>query len=418
MTDSALRHIVIVGHGIAGLSAGDALRREGFTGHLTVVGEEPHAPYSRPALSKSVLAGPTGAPGSSDGTADAGPDRRVGEVQPQFLAASSNGAEVLTGRSAVRLDPAARTVLLDDGRRLGYDGLVIATGASARRFTQSPDEYTLRGLDDARTLHRRLVDRPHVTVVGGGPLGMEVASSARSYGCEVTLVHRGRPMTRQVGDYLAELCTAAARDHGVRLLDAAVTGITGGPLASAPEQPAAGLSAHRQPLTLHLSTGDTVAPEMLVTAIGDSPRIGWLAGSGLLSEGRLVTDRRGLITPGIVAAGDVSWRRTGVGPVRRALWTDAIEEAQAAAAALLHGPAADPPRFTPYFWTEQFGLNLRISGTIPSGTAPEVVDGDPQDRKALLRWSGASDGDAAASLNYRIPIPRLRRLASTSPSAV
>lgn len=385
------RRIIIVGHGVAGLTAGEALRTQGFDGDLTVIGQEPHAPYSRPALSKGLLV----PPGDGSGSADA-------ELQPQYLASAAEGTEVLSGRSAVSLDPAARTVLLDDGRALAFDGLVIATGAGARRFTNSPDEFTLRGLDDARALRRRLADRPHVTVIGGGPLGMEVASSARAAGCEVTLVHRGLPMRRQMGELLATVCAEAALEHGVHLVDAGVTEVS---------------TSAGPGLTLHLDSGQSMPAEVVVSAIGDFPHTDWLTDSGLLSGGRLVTNEQGMVAPGIVAAGDVSWRQHGTGDFRRALWTDAIEEAKTAAAALLHGPAITSPEPTPYFWTEQFGLNVRITGTIPPGSTPLVHEGALAERRAVLHWPAAGDGTAggaAASLNVRIPIPRLRRLAASA----
>ncbi|MDI3329439.1 MAG: FAD-dependent oxidoreductase [Micrococcus sp.] len=380
------RRIVIVGHGIAGLTAGDTLRAEGFDGELVVVGQEWHAPYSRPALSKAMLSDPTAT----------GP-----EPEAQALAAPSDGARVLAGRSAVRLDPTARTVHLDDGTALDYDELVIASGARPRRFTDSPDELTLRTLDDARALRRRLVGRPEVTVIGGGPLGMEVASAARESGCDVTLLQRGVPMQRHVGAFLGGMCTAAARERGVRVVDATVTAVR--------PSPAGGLR-------LELSDGTVLAAGTVVTAIGDEANVEWLAGSGLLSDGRLLTDERGVVAPGIVAAGDVAWRRTGAGLRRRSLWTDAIEQARAAALALLHGPDAAPADYAPYFWTEQFGLNVRICGEVPAGVTPTVVDGDLAEPRALLQWEGPAQGGAAAAVNFRISVPRLRRLAR--PAAV
>lgn len=371
------RRIVVAGHGVAGLTAGDALRRAGFDGELTVVGEEPHAPYSRPALSKAALA-----VAGADGT-----------MAVQQLAAPAHGAVELAGRRAVGLRPGE--VLLDDGSALPYDGLIIATGSRARRFTDSPDEYTLRTVDDARALRARLLHRPHVTVLGGGPLGMEVASGARALGCPVTLVHPGTPMTPHLGPFLAALCTAAARDHGVHLVDATarrLTPLEGGGLA------------------VELDDDRTVAAEVVVSAVGDVPNDGWLAGSGLLTDGRVVVDSRNRLAPGVVAVGDVAWLPTPTGVARQPLWTSAIEQGKVAADALLRGDAADPLSFQPYFWTEQFGLTVRVSGTFPPPGVPDVVDGDLEERRALLHWPGPAG--TAAAVNFRIPVPRLRRLAA------
>lgn len=396
-----LRRVVVVGHGIAGLTAGQVLRREGFDGELVVVGQESHAPYSRPALSKS-LAAADHAPGPA----------APAELEPPYLAGTLEDAEVLSGVSAAGLCPERSAVMLDDGRDLAYDGLVITSGASPHRFSDSPDELTLRSLDDARTLYRRLAAQPSVVVLGGGPLGMEVASSARALGCQVTLVHRGLPMHRQVGAALARICTSAALDHGLVHRDAAATAVRA-PAEDAPRTGSRTGVAGRG-LTVELSDGGSLTADLVVTAVGDVPNTVWLQDSGLLTDGRLITCPRGTVAPGVVAAGDVSWRSRAGGPFRRALWTDAIEEATAAAAALLHGEAAAAPDFTPYFWTEQFGLSLRLAGFPHPEAEPVIVDGDPAAGRALFRWEPAGDTgpSAAAALNYRIPIPRLRRLAA------
>jgi NAD(P)H-nitrite reductase large subunit len=170
-------------------------------------------------------------------------------------------------------------------------------------------------------------------------------------------------------------------------------------------------------LGIELSTGASLTAEVIVSAIGDEPNDDWLAGSGVLTDGRLLIDDWGVVAPGIVAAGDVAWRRSGVGIHRRALWTDAIEQAKVAASALLHGRSAPPASYAPYFWTEQFGLNLRICGEVPAGVTPVVVDGDLAESRALLQWEDPTGGGAAASVNFRIPIPKLRRLARPVPVA-
>jgi 3-phenylpropionate/trans-cinnamate dioxygenase ferredoxin reductase component len=395
MADTTVRRIVVVGHGIAGLTAGDTLRREGFDGDLVVVGAEPHRPYSRPALSKAMMSAP-----AEDG-AWAG---------AQYLASPSDGAEVLTGRAAVGLDVPGRRVLLDDGTALAYDGLVIATGARPRRLGAHPQELTLRSLADAEALRRQLAEgQPDVTVVGGGPLGLEVASGARAAGCAVTLIHRGLPLAGQLGPELAGVCAAAAEEHGVRRLDDRVAALD-----------AAGDRPGSEGLVLTLASGRRHTASLVVSAIGDVPEVGWLADSGLLADGRLTVDEWGFCSPDhpeIVAAGDAVWRRTAAGTTRRALWTDAIEQAKGAARALLQGRSAPPAEYLPYFWTEQFGLTLRVSGEVPADVAPVVVDGDLAGRRALLRWDGPDGVGASAALNYRIPIPKLRRLALSETAA-
>lgn len=374
-----LDHIVIVGNGVAGLTAGDALHRLGFDGEITVIGRERHATYSRPALSKAALA-----PGE--------------EMEVNFLPEPAHGGARLLGRSATGLDPAEQTVTLDDGTEVSYDGLVIATGAHARRFTDSPREFTLRSLDDAVLLRKQLESQPSVTVVGGGPLGMEVASGAIGMGCNVTLVHPGTPMEPHLGPLLAGILTEAALGHGLRLVDDFVAQIH--------ETPAG--------MSVELTSGGEITSDVVVSAAGDEPDDAWLRGSGLLVDGRLVTDERCRVRDNIVAAGDVAWLAGADGPGRSPVWTSAIEQAKTAATALLTGDEAAPLGFQSYFWTDQWATSLKVSGPVPRGDEePVVVKGDLDDRSAVLHWPGQG---SAAALNIRMPIPRLHKLARSAPA--
>lgn len=376
-----LNHIVIAGNGVAGLTAGDTLRRLGFEGEITIIGEEHHTTYSRPALSKAALA----------------PSE---EMAVNFLPEPTHGGTQLLGRSAAGLDSEKQTVILDDGTELPYDGLIIATGTHARRFTGSPREFTLRSLDDAALLRKQLESRPKVTVIGGGPLGMEVASGAIGLGCEVTLVHPGTPMQPHIGPLLADILTETALEHGLTLVDDFV--------AQVRETP--------EGMNVQLTSGAELTSEVVVAAAGDIPNDGWLRESGLLIDGRLVTDDRCRVRDNIVAAGDVAWLAGPGGPRRSPIWTSAIEQAKTAAAALLTGDKAAPLDFQSYFWTDQWGMNLKISGPVPHGEEePVVVKGDLADRSAVLHWPAQG---AAAALNIRMPIPRLHKLAQSVPATL
>jgi 3-phenylpropionate/trans-cinnamate dioxygenase ferredoxin reductase component len=392
---SGVRRIVVLGNGIAGLTAAESLRDNGFDGELTIVGEEPHAPYSRPALSKAALL-------DDDPSA-------------LRLPGSTHGATELLGVTACSLDPDHRVVALSDGRTLLFDGLVIATGSRARHLSdpadaEAPEELTLRGLDDMVRLRSRLSHRPTVVVVGGGPLGMEIASGAIDAGCSVTLVELGRPLQRHLGTYLSDLVVDAAVLRG---LDARTSGCL------QVRRSGAGVEAV-------LGDGSVVTADLLVSAVGDLPNLEWLAGSGLLTDGQLLVDSRGRVVvdgqsrADIVAAGDVATFPTASGPRRVPLWTSAIDQAKVAAPALLRGDAAPELAFTPYFWTDQFGLNLRASGPCPPDGEPQIVDGDPAAGSALLRWDAPDHGPdgsgTAVAVSYRMPIPRLRRLAQQAPA--
>ncbi|MDO5696814.1 MAG: FAD-dependent oxidoreductase [Dermatophilus congolensis] len=427
-----MKRIVVLGNGIAALTAAEAVRDRGFDGDLTIVGEESHAPYSRPALSKAALL----------------------DDDPAHLRLpdSTHGATELLGTRAESLDLDRRTVRISTGDELPFDGLVIATGSRPRRIlpvasgsllapadpsapaasdtrgaTESPNlgrsnersveqpatlspEVFLRNLDDMIALRTRLHDHPSVVVVGGGPLGMEIASGARAAGCEVTLVARGAPMRRHLGAYLSDIAVAAARELGVTVLTDGCATV---------RQNLDGLAD----VVLH--DGSVVSAEVLVSAVGDVPNLEWLDGSGVLTDGQVVVDSRGRVLvggvarPDIVAAGDVATFPTSSGVRRVPLWTSAIDQAKVAGPALLLGDEAPALDFKPYFWTEQFGLNIRACGPEPLDDAPEVVDGDPADpsHSALLRWpEQPGRSGTSIALNYRIPIPRLRRLAQPAPA--
>lgn len=378
-----MRRIVVVGNGIAGVTAADALRAHGFDGELTLVGDEHHPAYSRPALSKALL--------RSD------PDDTAHLLPPP-----GHGAVEVTGVRAVGLDRATHEVHLDDGRSLPYDGLVVATGCRPRRLSEPgaaagapPRQLVLRTLEDALALREAVADKPAVVVVGGGPLGMEIASGCCDLGCDVTLVSPMAPLLHQLGPHLSSMFVAAAERHGVRIVAGRAVAV---------EAPPDGAR-------VMLDDGSALPAGLVVTAVGDVPNDEWLASSGLLTGGRLVVDERGRLAPDVVACGDVAVVRTPAGPQRVPLWSSAIEQSRAAAAALLGAPPVEVADARPYFWTEQFGLSLKAVGHLPFAGVPELVDGEPDEDRVLLQWSAdQAEHRAAASVNYRIPIPRLRRL--------
>lgn len=384
-----MRRIVVVGNGIAGLTACDSLRSAGFDGELTVVGAEHHHPYSRPALSKALLHGDEG-------------------LQAHELPEPTHEAAELLGVSVSGLDLDAKVVRLDGGGSLPYDGLVIASGSRAKRLTAGlrPDgsarELTLRTIEDAITLKQRVASRPSVIVVGGGPLGMEIASGCLQVGCEVTLVSDVQPLSRQLGDHLSGVFTAAAARRGLR--------VVGGGNARL-------ISSYAGP-RVALADGTELEADLIVTAIGDEPNIDWLAGSGLLVDGALRVDTRGRLRPDIVAAGDVASFPTRRGIQRVPLWTSAIDQAKVAAVGLLQGDAAPELNFQPYFWTEGFGLSLKSVGFTPVVGSPDYCEPGKDPESVLLRWENRDGSGTAAAFNYRIPIPKLRRLADAGPSAL
>jgi 3-phenylpropionate/trans-cinnamate dioxygenase ferredoxin reductase component len=372
------RDIVVVGSGIAGLTACDTLRAEGFDGRITVIGDETVAPYSRPALSKAML-------------------RDDDDLTSHLLPDSNHGAIERRGIAAVGLDIESQRVRLADGDEVPYDALIISTGTRARRLAPGSDgdEYTVRSLADALALRARLASRPSVVVVGGGPLGMEIASGAIGAGCATTLVSQGVPLASHLGPLLAARFKDAALAQGLKIVatDAAEIVVRDG--AS----------------VVSLGDGTVIEAQVIVSAIGDIPNVEWLSDTGLLTGRALVVDRRGLVRPNIAAVGDVAAFPHAGRVARVPLWTSAIDQAKVAAAALLR-PDAPKLAFQQYFWTEAFGISLKAIGPTPVAGDAEIVEGSGQ--QGVLRWR-QSDGIATAvAIDYRVPIPKLRRMTACS----
>lgn len=355
------RRVVVVGGSIAATETALSLRQLGFDGDLTVLSEERHPPYSRVPLSKGVLAG--------------------SESPVSATIAGVEELGVRLGVRAVGLDPVLRLVHVQGAEPVPYDRVVIATGARARRL--SPGGLTLRTLDDCVRLQRELAAARDVVVVGAGFLGMEIASTCRSLGVTVTVVDRDPPLARLVGPLLAGRVTAAAEEHGVRIVTA--------PVADVGKQ------------SVRLEDGRTLTGDVVVEAVGDVPNVEWLAGSGLDIRGGVVVDGHCTAAPGVLAVGDVAVLG---GRARMPHWSNALEQARVAAGTVLNGPTVSPYIPSPYYWTEQFGLVLRLVGTTPPHGAETSQDAD-----SLVTWTDDQGAvTTVATVNHRAPIGRLRRM--------
>lgn len=377
-------NIVVVGNGIAGTTAASTLRDHGYRGRITIIGAETHAPYSRPALSKSAL-------------------HETGAFSSHLLPAADHGADVLLGLAATGLDLAGRRLALGDGSTRDFDGLVIASGIRPRKLRPDlPHEQTFRNVEDAEALRKLLRTKARVAVIGAGVLGMELASACAALGSSVTVICRGKPMHASLGPFLADVVLSAATRQGVEIV---------GPHAVDVRASASACGA----CDVVLADGATVTADLVISAIGDVPNTEWLEGSGLLTDGELRVDSRGRLAPNVVAAGDVAAIPYGQGHRRVALWTSAIEQAKLAAQALLFGDAAPELAYEQYFWTDQFGLALKACGPLPVQGEPAYADGDPGTAPALMRWTNADGSGTAVSLNYRMPIVKLRALSRQAP---
>ncbi|HEX3565215.1 MAG TPA: FAD-dependent oxidoreductase, partial [Acidimicrobiales bacterium] len=256
--------IVVIGASLAGLRAAEEVRHEGHTGPITVIGDEPHVPYDRPPLSKQVLAGRWDVD-------------RIHHHAPDKL--DTLDMEFRLGRRADALDVDARTVSLDDGTELHYDGLIIATGARARSLPGTegmPGVRTLRTLDDAEGLIADLAAAgpgAHVVVIGAGFIGSEVAATCRGLGFEVTVVEAlPTPLGRVLGDQMGAACAALHADAGVVVrtgvgVDRVVAGEGGTRSGSG-----------SGPVSVHLDDGEVLQADVVVVGIGVTPAVDWLAG--------------------------------------------------------------------------------------------------------------------------------------------
>jgi NADPH-dependent 2,4-dienoyl-CoA reductase/sulfur reductase-like enzyme len=350
------RSIVVVGAGLAGARCAETLRAEGYDGELVLVGEEPLAPYERPALSKEYLAG---------------------EREPEDLMLrpasfwSEQRIELLLAERVISVNRERRRAATSGGRVLRWDALVLATGARPRHlpFTCPAGVHTLRALADASALRDELVPGARLVIVGGGFVGAEVASTARTMGVEVLLLEAGpAPFARALGPELGTRLAARYREHGVDI------------------RTNTGAVAFRarsgRVCAVVLAEGREVQCDVALVAVGVEPV--W----DLLAPGP---------SPPIHACGDNAGGRGH--------WTGAATEAADVARGLL---GLDPlPKQPPFVWSDQFGLRLQLVGDT---TGAERVELDGSDESFVVRYH-SNDGRLVAALASNRPadVGMLRR---------
>jgi NADPH-dependent 2,4-dienoyl-CoA reductase/sulfur reductase-like enzyme len=297
---------------------------------------------------------------------------------------------------ATGLDLASRTVHTPAGP-VRYDGLVIATGGRARRLgTPDQQERVLRSHGDCARLRDDLGTASSVLVVGGGFLGMEIASTARALGKDVTVVDLAPPLDRLLGTVVGSCVRAVAAQAGVRFVvaDGGVR-LTGTPT----------------PTGVELVDGTRLEADLVISAVGDVPNVEWLAGSGVQLSGGIVVDTRCRVAPDVVAAGDVTVLPGVDGELTRSPhWTNAVDQARAAVRSLLHGDHASPYQPSQYCWTEQFGLDVKLVGRLDPQGQPTVLDGSLAGGSALLAWPDETAPRTVLAVNHRTPPVKLKRL--------
>lgn len=381
--------VVIVGASLGGLRTASALRRFGFAGRITLVGDEPHPPYDRPPLSKEVLTG------------EKQPEDTFFRT-PDFF--EEQGMELRLGSRAVALDGDQRNITLAGGERLAYDAAVIATGARPRMLPGIegiPRVHTMRTLDDSTAIRSDLDHARHLVVVGAGFIGSEVAASARSRGIDVTILEAAdQPLVMAVGAEVGRRCASLHGLYGAELRCGA--GVTG-------------IAESVEGLAVHLSDGTSVRCDLVVVGIGVIPNIEWLDGSGVELDRAVVCDEYMQTTlPGVYALGDLaSWFNPRFGVrMRVEHWTNTVEQSAVVARNIINTFNGDPPAAyagIPYFWSDQYGHRLQLVGR---ASGEEVVfvhdDADRPSLMALYRNGDRLGG--AFAIDMMGPLMSMRRM--------
>jgi NADPH-dependent 2,4-dienoyl-CoA reductase/sulfur reductase-like enzyme len=380
--------IVIVGASLAGLRAAEALRDEGFSGPLTLIGDEPHEPYDRPPLSKQVLKGWVPADHTK---------------LPRLRAVD---ADWRLGVAATGLDRTSKQVRLATGDQVPFDRLLIATGVRARPWFNPVEAalegvFTLRTRDDAGRLQAALMAKPRrVLIIGAGFIGSEMASVCRELGLEVTVAERAEaPLIGALGGVISKIAAAMQRDHGVDLR----TGVSVQQL----EGDAAGHVRRAQ-----LSDGTTLDVDVVVASLGSLRNIEWLEGAGLAAgfwgvacdAGCRAFDIHGVVTDSIFVAGDIA-RAPHVLYEYQFLSLEHWDNAVFGAAVAAHNmvslePDRKPHLPLPAFWSGQFGVNIKGVGVQSFGDEVVITQGSVTERRFAAAYGKRGRIVGAVTFNH------------------
>jgi 3-phenylpropionate/trans-cinnamate dioxygenase ferredoxin reductase component len=369
---------VIIGGGLAGAKAVEALRDNGFEGGIVLFAEEEQLPYERPPLSKEYLAGKKSLSDFTVQSSDWYRDQNV---------------DLRLGSRVSSLDPAAHTVGLPDGTTVPYDKLLLATGSASRRppipGSDAGGVHYLRTYDDAEALNSALTEGSSLAVVGAGWIGLEVAAGARQRGVDVTVVETAKqPLLAALGETVGEVFANLHRDHGVDLrLQAQVEEIT---------------TAQGRATGLKMRDGSTVAADAVLVAVGAKPNIELAEQAGLsMGDGGVLVDASLRTSdPDIYAVGDIAAAEHPLFGcrIRTEHWANALKQPAVAAAGMLGKPGEYAE--LPYFFTDQYDLGMEYVGHAPSFERV-VFRGDVSGREFVTFWL---DGDnrVLAGMNVNI----------------
>jgi 3-phenylpropionate/trans-cinnamate dioxygenase ferredoxin reductase subunit len=363
------RTFVIVGAGLAGAKAAETLRTEGFDGRVVLIGAESERPYERPPLSKGLLLG----------TAD-----RDSPYVHEAGWYAAHDVELRTGTTVTGIDRAAHTVETADGGPIGYDRLLLATGASPRELPGAAGLPSLRTLADSDRIAATVHAGTRLVVVGAGWIGLEVAAAARERGAAVTVVETAAlPLLGVLGDRLARVFADLHREHGVDFRFGAQV-------------------AEISDTMVRLADGTALAADSVLVAVGVRPNTALAEQSGLaVGNGVLVDRRLRTSDPDIFAAGDIAAVDHPLlgARIRVEHWATALGTGPVAARAMLDRDVQWDA--LPYFFTDQYDLGMEYAGWVPPGTRADVViRGDLAKREFIAFW--LVDGRVAAGMNVNV----------------
>ena len=376
MSTTPTSTFVIVGAGLAGAKAAETLRAEGFDGRLLLLGEEAERPYERPPLSKGYLRGET--------------DRDSLYVHPEGFYAA-HGIELRTSTPVRSIDPVGHRLELASGEQIGYERLLLATGATPRRLPLPGADLAgvqyLRTRSDADALAAAAAHAEHVVVVGTGWIGSEAAASLRQLGREVTLVGPDTaPLVRVLGPEVGGVYRDLHADHGVRL--ALGTRV-------------AALRGHGRVEAVVTSDGRTIEGDLVLVGAGAVPRTELAEAAGLpVRNGILVNEQLEVVgAAGVYAAGDVAaaWHPRYQSYLHVEHWANARNQGPAAARNML-GRSLPYARL-PYFYSDQYDLSMEYSGLATTWDRV-VVRGDLAARTFIAFW--LKDQRVIAGMNANV----------------
>ena len=374
MTDPST--VAVVGAGLAGGKAVEALRAEGFGGRIVLFGDEPHHPYERPPLSKGYLQG--------------NDERDTVFVHPESWY-SEHDVDLRLGAAVTGLDRHAHELMTDDGQPVHYDRLLLATGASPRHLrlpgADLPGVHYLRTLDDSDALRAAFRPGANVVVIGGGWIGLETAAAARTAGATVTVLESAElPLLRVLGPQMAQVFAGLHRENGVDLrLGVTVAALRG---------------AGSAVTGVELGDGAVIDADAVVVGVGVTPNVDLARQAGLdVDDGVLVNAGLRTSDAHVFAAGDVANAEHPVlgRRIRVEHWANALHQPEVAAQSIL-GKDAVYDRL-PYFFTDQYDLGMEYVGY---ATADDdvVVRGDLESREFVALW--VRDGRVVAGMNVNV----------------